>query len=482
LSIIDLRTPGDVSAEAHSATPEHAKLRWRRNPKVLLVLADFTAVVLALGASIVVAPMLWFAMDATARNESAVLAAASLPAWPLILARYRLYSSRYVSRGIDELRRVVLAVIVGVLTLAVLSTALQIRVSRGWLTVALVFGIVTVGTERCVARMLFARYRRSGRLVRRVLIVGRNAEGLAIERMFLEEPGLGYEVIGFVDDGLLPDAVGGQARTVGTVAQTMALADAAGAKGVIIAATAMDLASSNLLIRELTDAGVHVELSSTLRDIAPHRLTVRPLGRFPVVYIEPVKNHGWRAVAKRTFDASVAGVCLLVTLPLLLVAALVIAVDSRGPVFFRQLRVGKDGKTFNVVKLRTMVADAEARRSDLMHLNERSGPLFKIRSDPRVTRVGRFRRLWNVLRGEMSLVGPRPALPNEIADWSVQLHQRLRVRPGITGMWQVHGRGSESFELYERLDLFYVDNWSLVSDLAILAKTLPAVLSRRGAS
>jgi len=277
---------------------------------------------------------------------------------------------------------------------------------------------------------------------------------------------------------------------LGTLDQTMDVIERVGASGAVIAASAMDLATSNRLIRELTDAGVHVELSSTLRDIASDRLTVRPLGRFPVVYIEPVARHGWRPVAKRTFDVVVAGFAFLFALPVLAAAAVAIKLDSKGPVLFRQTRVGQHGLPFEVLKLRTMVVDAEDRLADLLASNESDGPLFKMRDDPRVTRVGRFLRktsidelpqLWNVLRNEMSLVGPRPALPREIEDWGTELHQRLRVKPGITGMWQVHGRGVASFELYERLDLYYVDNWSLVNDVVIVAQTIPSVLARRGA-
>ncbi len=162
------------------------------------------------------------------------------------------------------------------------------------------------------------------------------------------------------------------------------------------------------------------------------------------------------------------------------IAAVLIKLDSRGPVLFRQVRVGKDGEHFEMLKLRSMVRDAEALRSDLEALNERSGPLFKMSADPRITRIGRLLRktsidelpqFWNVLRGEMSVVGPRPALPSESELWTPDVRGRLRVLPGITGMWQVSGRSESDFELYRRLDLFYVDNWSLVHDLRIVAKT-----------
>jgi exopolysaccharide biosynthesis polyprenyl glycosylphosphotransferase len=208
-----------------------------------------------------------------------------------------------------------------------------------------------------------------------------------------------------------------------------------------------------------------------------------------VIYLEPVNRDGWRATAKRAFDIAGASVGLILTSPILLIAGLAIVMDSRGPILFRQTRVGKNHVPFTLLKLRSMVVDAESRLAELREHNEADGPLFKMRRDPRVTRVGRILRatsidelpqLWNVMRGDMSLVGPRPAPPSEAEHWDEELAQRLRVKPGITGMWQVSGRSESNFADYTRLDLYYVDNWSLATDLAILAKTLPVVLSRRG--
>jgi lipopolysaccharide/colanic/teichoic acid biosynthesis glycosyltransferase len=168
-----------------------------------------------------------------------------------------------------------------------------------------------------------------------------------------------------------------------------------------------------------------------------------------------------------------------------------IRIDSRGPIFFRQTRVGKNGEHFTVIKLRTMVVDAEARKASLQELNEADGALFKMKNDPRVTRVGRLLRklsidelpqLWCVLEGTMSMVGPRPALPDEVAQWDAEVVERLRVLPGLTGMWQVSGRSDSSFETYKRLDMYYVDNWSLRHDAVICAKTVRVVVSGRGAA
>jgi lipopolysaccharide/colanic/teichoic acid biosynthesis glycosyltransferase len=173
------------------------------------------------------------------------------------------------------------------------------------------------------------------------------------------------------------------------------------------------------------------------------------------------------------------------------VVAVLIKLDSPGPVLFRQERVGREGALFYMVKLRTMCADAEARLDELNELNEASGPMFKIKADPRITRLGRFLRrvsideipqFWNVIRGEMSLVGPRPALEHEVAEWDPELRKRLEVPPGLSGLWQVSGRSDTTFEQYRRLDLYYVDNWSLAHDLRVVAKTAWVVLSMKGAS
>ena len=275
--------------------------------------------------------------------------------------------------------------------------------------------------------------------------------------------------------------------------QTSDVVDAilrSGGNTAILVTTGMTASTVNRLARDLHDRGLHVEMTSGLEDIAPGRLTVRSVGRYPVFYIEPTELSGWRAVAKRIFDVIVAGVILLVTLPMWIVISLAVKLTSRGPIFFRQVRAGRDGKPFVIYKFRTMVSGAHEMLADLTEQNESDGPLFKIKDDPRVTKVGAILRSYsldeipqvlNVLKGDMSIVGPRPALFSEMTGWSSEQHNRLRVKPGITGMWQVSGRSDLSFADYVRLDLYYVDNWSLASDLAILAKTIPTVMWRRGA-
>ena len=460
--------------------------------KAYVVAADIAAIALTL----TLAYNLRTALPGNAPIEGASsqhfrLALLSTPLWIGCFAYYRLYTVRFLTTRIEEFRRLTHAVGAGVLGTAVIGFMLRWYVARGWLVLSFVFALPVLAAEREVVRRSFARLRKAGRMRRPTLVVGANAEGAAICRMLRHDRRFGHEVLGVLDcDAPLGTEVYDDRVVVGTVDEALPVALQFGATSVIVATTAVDSDRTNVLVRQLTDAGIHVELSSALADIAAGRLTVRPLGRFPVLYVEPVHRRGWRPAAKRIFDVVASAGALLLLSPLWLILAILVKLDSRGPTLFRQERVGKDGLRFNVHKFRTMVVDAEARLPQIAHLNEGDGPLFKMANDPRVTRIGRALRklsldeipqLWNVLRGEMSLVGPRPALAKEMEAWTPALFDRLRVRPGLTGMWQVSGRSNASFEEYVRLDLYYVDNWSLLTDIAIVAKTVPTVLLRQGA-
>jgi exopolysaccharide biosynthesis polyprenyl glycosylphosphotransferase len=451
---------------------------------------DLAAIVVS--SALATGPFIYLHRDAVPSRwgEYAKIIIVSLPGWILAFCRARLYTSRFLARGVDEARRLAVGVAFGAMFLALASVVMKVQVERSWYVVVALAVFVGVGAERIVVRAEFARRRRAGRMCRPVVIVGTNNEGNAIEELFRTQPQLGYYVVGRVRgaDVDLPDDAGRPDTRV--IDRTLHLVEAEAASGVIIASSAMNMSTSTYLIRELTESGVHVELSSTLLDISSNRITVRPLGRLPVFYIEPVLRDGWRARAKRTFDIVLSGSLILITAPVVLIAAMSVKLTSAGPAFFRQTRIGRDGRPFTIYKVRTMVNDAESMLPELHHRNELDGPLFKIREDPRVTKVGQMLRrtsidelpqLWNVLRGDMAMVGPRPALPSEAAEWPPYAFQRLRVKPGLTGMWQVAGRNLTRFEEYLRLDLYYVDNWSLFTDLAIVAKTIPTVVGRRGA-
>ncbi len=415
--------------------------------------------------------------------DGTIASVALLLSWGFWLSRARLYSIRFITRRSEELRRLIDGGLRSLGSTALLGFLFRWDISRPWLILAVALGTALLVVERELLRRRFNQLRRTGSMRRSIIIVGDNDEAHDLQAMFAEDANLGYEV-----DAVVPTSHGPDRSSL--IADVFIRLDQTGAMGVVVAATAPPPNHMNRLVRDLLDAGIHVELSSTLADIEPHRLTVRPLGRYPVVYVEPVERRGWRAAAKRSFDIAVSAIVLLLFAPLVVILALLIRVDSPGPVLFNQQRVGRDGVLFGVLKFRTMVQNAEDLKATLAHFNEGAGPLFKMKVDPRVTRVGRFLRstsldeipqLWNVIRGEMSLVGPRPALAEETTAWAEDLYGRLRVRPGITGMWQVSGRSGTTFEEYTRLDLFYVDNWSLVVDLTILLRTVPAILKSDGA-
>lgn len=412
----------------------------------------------------------------------------TLPLWPLALRSRRLYESRFIGRRPDEWRRIADAAVITTVAIIVLDFVLQTGIARTWVLMVGASCVLGLVAFREFVRRIFQARRASGVGLRRVVIVGDNDEALDIEAMLRDDRSIGYEVVARVVQRQGHDS--GHVRDL-LLDDTLRAVEDNDAHGVIIAVTAIDPRLCNQLVRALAYSGIHLELSSALSDISPDRLSMRPMGRCPVVYIEPVNRFGWRPVTKRAFDLVAASIVLAMALPLLLVVGVAVKLTSPGTALFSQERVGRNGERFRLYKVRTMVTDAEARLIDLRDQNEADGPLFKLKDDPRVTKVGAFLRktsidelpqLWNVIRGEMSLVGPRPALPSEAEEWSVDLVDRLRVRPGITGMWQVSGRSDVSFDEYTRLDLYYVDNWSLLVDVSILAKTVPAVLARRGAA
>ena len=348
------------------------------------------------------------------------------------LAQQRAYKARYLSLRRDEFARVIRGVAIGVVGTIVIGYVFNFAVPT-WMLWILGTGSVLICLNREFARRIFARLRNGGHMVRRAVVVGANTEADELSVMLMTSRELGYDVVGLIDTRQ-KDGEPMPWRTVLTSVERMVEQTNAG--NVIIAASATNLDTAGYLTRKLTDAGVHVEMCMPLPDIDVSRLQLRPLGRFPVFYVEPVDRSGWRPAAKRVFDVVAAAVALLLVSPVLGLSALAIKLSSPGPVIFRQKRVGRDGELFNVLKLRTMVVDAEQQLDSLKELNEASGPVFKIRNDPRVTRVGRvlrkfsideFPQLWNVLRGEMSLVGPAAGAAERDGDLD---HRPARAAPG----------------------------------------------------
>ncbi|HUH08859.1 MAG TPA: sugar transferase [Egibacteraceae bacterium] len=328
--------------------------------------------------------------------------------------------------------------------------------------------------------------RRDGWYARELVVVGANEDALEVRRMIHEHPEMGYRVVGFVGAHAATRAM--QTPWLGGCDEAVAAVRRTGASGALLVPTALSSHRLNDLTRAILKAGGHVHISSGLRGIAVGRLRPLPLAHEPLFYVEPSTPSRWRLGVKRALDLILACVALPVAVPLLVMAGIAIKLEDGGPVLFRQQRVGRHGRPFTMYKLRTMVPGAEQQRLELQIVNERSGgPLFKITADPRATRVGRLLRasgldelpqIVNVLAGTMSMVGPRPALPDEVAQFDDELRERTRVRPGITGLWQVEARDTPQFGPYRRLDLFYVENWSVGLDLSILLATVGVVASR----
>lgn len=457
--------------------------------KQRLIIADGAALIVGIAAAFLIQFFIK-PVPAFVVHGHIILAAASLPAFIVGAFANKLYYARANERRMQEASNILKAVGVGMSFLLFIALAAQYtELSRLWVGATAVSTAIAVLFERRLARRIFARMRRDGRLSRRIILVGTDAHAIGLMYAYQRNPGLGYEVVGFVGDGDIGSRVG--IEVLGPVSDLPTLLEEQEAVGVVVSLASVPSDHVNTLTRRLTDGGYHVALSSSLRDIDVSRLRPQSLDGRTMIYVEPIIRGGWRAGAKRAFDIGLALVIMVLTLPIQLLTGVAVASTSRGPVFFRQVRVGKDGELFEVLKFRTMYIDAEAQKSALMDLNEADGPRFKIKNDPRVTRVGHIIRklsidelpqLLCVLIGSMSMVGPRPALPSEFEQWDDSVRERLRVLPGLTGMWQVSGRSDSSFEVYKRMDLYYVDNWSLLYDVRICIRTVGVVLRGSGAS
>jgi exopolysaccharide biosynthesis polyprenyl glycosylphosphotransferase len=453
------------------------------------MLADALAITLAVIASFQAQMLLRPVPQHLALKELGLLLIA-LPVFAIAAGLNRLYLARANERVREETLNIVKAVGTSVAALLTVSFLVQFeQLSRLWVALYAVSMLSLLMIERQIARKVFAKLRATGQISRRIVIVGTDPHAVGLMHTYDRHPELGYRVVGFVGDGDLGRR--GGVEVLGRVADLDRILREQHAVGVVVSLSSVGQDDVNALTRRLTEDGFHVALSSSLRDIDVGRLRPQELDGRTMIYVEPVLRGGWRAVAKRIFDLTLATSILVLSAPILLAAMVAVRLDSPGPILFKQVRVGRNGETFRLIKLRTMVIDAEERKADLAHLNEADGALFKIKQDPRITRVGRVLRklsidelpqLFNVLQGTMSMVGPRPALPDEVAQWDHEVVDRLRVLPGLTGMWQVWGRSDTTFETYKRLDLYYVDNWSLAHDLRICAKTVGVVLLGRGAA
>jgi exopolysaccharide biosynthesis polyprenyl glycosylphosphotransferase len=320
---------------------------------------------------------------------------------------------------------------------------------------------------------------------RRALIVGAGVEGRIVQKKLEAHPEFGLQVIGFVDDERGPNVLG-------EPTDLPRLIDTLEVDWVVVAASAEPTSEMLDLVREVRRPDVHLSIVPSYSELFTSNATIEELEGIPVVSLPPMRLSRSIRTVKRAIDFVAAAAGLLMLAPVLAAVAIAIKFDSKGPIFFRQKRHGRGGSEFEIVKFRSMIADAEGMRLAMAELNEMegSGPLFKMANDPRVTKVGGFLRktsldelpqLWNVLKGEMSLVGPRPFVVHESEQITGWAGRRLDTTPGITGLWQVLGRNDIPFEEMVKLDYVYVTNWSLWWDIKILLRTIPTVLGRKGA-
>jgi exopolysaccharide biosynthesis polyprenyl glycosylphosphotransferase len=453
-------------------------LRW------LLIAIDFAGALAAWGVVLFAGgPDTW-----TVRlSRSAPLALSLALATVAINGVQRLYLARVCAVRSVETGRLARTCLVCGVAAAWIGGVLRDRPTPAEAVVGALGSFTILAALRGVYAAWLRGCRARDRFVRKVCVLGTNNEAAALVELLESQPELGYRVVGVIGerDEWQPTHLGVPVVAIGP--DVVESVHATGASGVLVAVSAVAAGHLDRVVRDLMAGAIHVQISSGLARVGHQRLRFAPLSHQLMFYVEPHELKRWQAALKRTMDAVVGSIVLVCAAPVLVAAAVAIKFHDRGPVLYRQERVGRDGRRFDVLKLRTMVPDASAQLKLLEAQNERSGPLFKLSSDPRVTPVGRFLRatsidelpqLVNVVRGDMSLVGPRPALPSEVEQFDYELQERISVPPGLTGLWQVEARDNPSFHAYRRLDLFYVDNWSLTMDLAIIAGTVLVVVGR----
>jgi exopolysaccharide biosynthesis polyprenyl glycosylphosphotransferase len=412
----------------------------------------------------------------------------------IALSLERLYDLETVLKGPDEFWRIVKGLTLATVFFVLLTYALKItELSRLWTFQTLLLAVVFVSGGRLAIRLAVWWVRDQGRMMRPTLVVGSNAEAQQIVLALDRASSSGLLPVGYVTttttdrpamkyrDGSLTWL--GSAREVADIVRVHEF------DTILIVASAFSSDVVARIIADLRGQKAQIQVTSGLLDVSTARVGVGEVSGIPLLTIKAVTFSRSQRIIKRGFDLFIGGLVTLVGLPVWAAIAIAIKVDSPGPVFFKQERIGRGGLSFGMFKFRSMYVDAEERLAELQAHNEASGPIFKMKDDPRVTRVGRFLRrysldefpqLINVLVGEMSLVGPRPALPREVVNYGNAEWPRLEVVPGMTGLWQVSGRSDLTFEEMVRLDLFYIENWSVGFDLGLLLRTVPAVVLASG--
>jgi len=437
-----------------------------------------------------------------------IILGAALPAYTAALSLLGAYRSMRLSTAFSLLRTTVFASAFVFLGLGFILYILKLDLSRSFVALYCGMSALCLFLERWVVLLALRYFRGRGRNFRNLLVVGTGEQAKKMYREVSANSDLGIRVVGFVsfESGVMQMApiamkAGAGANTSSViplqprVVASVESFETALKKFAVDEVLFTDVLRNYQVIDELAqiavEEGVRVTLAADLFSLEIFKSDISYFGSYPLIHYQPSPGDSSALALKRFIDVTAATVLLVGLAPIMLGVAVAIKLDSKGKVFFSQRRVGLNGRTFTLYKFRSMVADAEALRPMLMQKNEMQGPVFKISKDPRITKVGQFIRrysldelpqLWNVIRGDMSLVGPRPPLPEEVKLYGRKQRRRLSMRPGLTCTWQVSGRNDiPSFEQWAELDLQYIDSWSLTSDLKLLLKTIPVVFSGTGA-
>jgi exopolysaccharide biosynthesis polyprenyl glycosylphosphotransferase len=485
--------PAPAAGERPTIAVQPRRLAWPRRLALALTATDAVAITVA----VMVAQLARFGVGSLGTTppetnlEYGVLAAILGVSWMTALWATKSRQRRIIGVGLVEYQRVANATFITFGLLAVVAFLFHVEIARGYLAIALPTGLVLLLLDRVIWRRALQSLRQAGRCLTGAIIVGPRHDVERVVEELRRNLRAGYRpiAVAVTDD---PRAQFGLGDLPG-IAMTE-LVDVSRKARIRAVMMAGSLPGGNAQIRELSwsleNSKVELILVSRLIEVAGPRIHLRPVEGLPMVHVDLPQYSGFNHSVKRAFDVYVSAAALILLSPFLGLVALAIKLDSRGPVFFRQERVGVQGARFTMLKFRSMVVDAEARLPQLESKSDGNGVLFKMKDDPRVTRVGRvirrfsldeFPQLWNVFEGTMSLVGPRPPLPREVELYERTATRRLLIKPGVTGLWQVSGRSNLSWEQSLRLDLYYVENWSITSDLLIILRTVKAMFRPDGA-
>jgi len=464
-----------------------ARRAWREAYVRRLVVGDAGCALLAAMAGYLAG---FGAAHAWTAPESLALVVALPAVWVTAMHAQRSYEQHYLWEGLEEFRRVLMGGALVFAGAAIASWGLHLDVDRGFVVTAVLSATGLTLAHRLGQREWLRRQRAKGRFLQTTLLVGRPSGVAALHEQLLSEARYGYRVIGCC----LPPGNGTTFHGLPVLGGPDDVVDAVHRYEVdtvaVLPSPEQDGPALRRLGWDLERTPAELLLAPAVTEIAGPRVRVRPVCGMSLLQMARPELRGVRRLVKAAFDRTGAALGILILAPVLLGLGVAVKVSSPGPILFRQERVGRDGRIFSMIKFRSMVVDAERRIEVLSGANEGNGVLFKIRNDPRVTRVGRILRrysldelpqLFNVLRGDMSLVGPRPPLPSEVGRFGADMHRRFVVKPGLTGLWQVSGRSNLSLGESVRIDIHYVEHWSLLLDLMILWRTVGAVLRGDGA-